>query len=151
MTTLGSVFLPIFIFCFTVTAQQNLPVNQQCLGCICEAMSGCEVNTNCEGEGCGPFRITWAYWADSGKPTLKNESIQSNTAYANCARDLYCSSLSVQGYMSKFQQDCTGDRKIDCDDFAVIHMFGGYGCRNRVLTGVHLQRYQECKNIVGKI
>lgn len=56
------------------------------------------------GDVCGPFRITWAYWADSGKPTIGGESPESATAYGNCAKDTYCSALAVQGYMSKFQQ-----------------------------------------------
>lgn len=49
------------------------PVSQTCLGCICEASSGCNTTLKCNGDVCGPFRITWAYWADSGKPTLSDE------------------------------------------------------------------------------
>ncbi|RZB39669.1 uncharacterized protein BDFB_012479, partial [Asbolus verrucosus] len=128
-----------------VIAQQNLPVNQQCLGCICEAISSCDTSNQCAGDVCGPFRITWAYWADAGKPTVNNESPESSTAYANCARDTYCSALAVQGYMHKFQQDCNNDGKIDCDDFAAIHKFGGYGCKGVALPDLYGQRYQQCK------
>ena len=48
-------------------------IDQICLGCICEAVSGCNTTTKCEGDICGPFHMTWGYWADGGKPTLNGE------------------------------------------------------------------------------
>ncbi|XP_074031979.1 lysozyme [Leptinotarsa decemlineata] len=129
---------------------QDLPVTQQCLGCICEAISACNTSRICSGDVCGPFRLTWAYWADSGKPTVSGESPESPTAYANCAIDLRCSALSVQGYMNRFQQDCNGDNKIDCDDFASIHKIGGYGCKGSVMPEPYGERYRQCKRIVGQ-
>lgn len=87
-----------------IESQSNLPVTQQCLGCICEAISGCNTTNSCSGDVCGPFRITWAYWADAGKPTVGNESPEAAQAYAHCAGDTYCAALAVQGYMNKFQQ-----------------------------------------------
>lgn len=87
-----------------VYGQSDLPVTQQCLGCICEAISSCDTSGSCAGDVCGPFRITWAYWSDAGKPTVSGESPEAATAYSNCARDTYCSALAVQGYMHKFQQ-----------------------------------------------
>ncbi|KAL1494955.1 hypothetical protein ABEB36_010455 [Hypothenemus hampei] len=137
-----------FITLVSVTFADDLPVTQQCLGCICEAISGCNTTNTCSGDVCGPFRITWAYWADSGKPTIGNEAPDSPTAYPHCAGDVYCAALSVQGYMNKFQQDCNGDGKIDCDDFAAIHKFGGYGCRG-TLPEPYGERYRQCKAIVG--
>ncbi|XP_018332491.1 invertebrate-type lysozyme 3 [Agrilus planipennis] len=143
----------VFTFYVTVSlvkAQRgDLPVNQACLGCLCEAISGCDLNKKCSGDVCGPFQMTWPYWADGGKPTINKESPDSPTAYANCANDPYCAALAVQGYMSKYQQDCNGDGKIDCDDFAAIHKIGGYGCRGVVLPDPYNSRYQQCKKIVG--
>ncbi|KAH0820013.1 hypothetical protein GEV33_002777 [Tenebrio molitor] len=160
MTRLESVVLALAALCLTGQyqndfpqdvsvgpADQNLPVTQQCLGCICEAISSCDTSGSCSGDVCGPFRLTWAYWADAGKPTVNNEAPDSNTAYGNCARDTYCSALAVQGYMQKFQQDCNNDGKIDCDDFAAIHKLGGYGCKGG-LPGVYGQRYQQCKSLL---
>lgn len=134
-----------------VIGQSDLPVTQQCLGCICEAISGCNTTNTCTGDVCGPFRITWAYWADSGKPTVNGESPEAAGAYGNCAGDTYCAALSVQGYMNKFQQDCNGDGKIDCDDFATIHKLGGYGCKGAQLPEPYGERYRQCKKIVGNI
>lgn len=58
---------------------ENKPVTDVCLGCICEAVSGCNRTLSCAGDVCGLFRITWAYWADSGKPTVTGEPPSSET------------------------------------------------------------------------
>lgn len=65
---------------FIILASSNstdLPVTDICLGCICEAASGCDRSIKCTGDVCGLFRITWAYWSDSGKPTLQGQTIDS--------------------------------------------------------------------------
>lgn len=57
--------------------QTNLkvePLSEVCLACICESISSCNRNQTCEGDVCGMFRITWAYWADSGKPVLQGDN-----------------------------------------------------------------------------
>ncbi|KAK9887982.1 hypothetical protein WA026_000273 [Henosepilachna vigintioctopunctata] len=144
----GLVF-SVLALCFLGVLSQDLPVTQQCLGCICEASSSCDISGQCAGDVCGPFRITWAYWSDGGKPTVNKEPSEAPGAYARCASDIYCSALAVQGYMQKFQQDCNGDKRIDCDDFALIHKYGGYGCIGQSLPGVFGQRYFQCKTLVG--
>ncbi|XP_017782892.1 PREDICTED: lysozyme-like [Nicrophorus vespilloides] len=133
---------------FLIGVSGQGPVNQKCLGCICEAISGCNATQICAGDVCGPFRITWPYWSDGGKPTLNGEAKDSPTAYKNCATDIYCSALAVQGYMEKFQKDCNGDAKIDCDDYAAIHTLGGYGCQGN-LPHIYNERYQQCKKLVS--
>lgn len=55
------------------TVNQPPLVTDICLGCICEAVSGCDRTLKCSDGVCGLFAITWAYWADSGKPTLRGE------------------------------------------------------------------------------
>lgn len=60
-------------------AAQDAPVTQTCLGCICEAISGCNRTSTCTGDVCGLFRLTWAYWADAGKPTIAGESPTAGT------------------------------------------------------------------------
>lgn len=52
------------MFFVLFTANNNvsndpLPVTDVCLGCICEASSGCDRNLQCNGDTCGLFRITW--------------------------------------------------------------------------------------------
>ncbi len=55
------------------------PNEAWCLGCICEGISNCNRSLRCEGDVCGLFRITWAYWADAGKFTVNNEDANSKT------------------------------------------------------------------------
>ncbi|XP_055856064.1 uncharacterized protein LOC129919234 [Episyrphus balteatus] len=107
-------------------------VDDTCLGCICDAISNCNVTTTCNSKACGLFRITWIYWADMGKMTVNGESPDSPTAFVNCVSDPYCATRSVQKYMRTYKQDCNGDGKIDCYDFASIHVLGGRGCPARI-------------------
>lgn len=144
------------------------PVTEVCLGCICEAVSGCDPNLRCEGDVCGLFRITWPYWSDAGKPTLNGEAPTSQTgmnwtfgvkseflkreisAYANCANDPYCAAQAVQGYMAKYGQDCNGDGQVNCLDYAHLHRFGGYGC-NQALPPDYSNKFNTCLKTVGAI
>jgi Destabilase len=82
----------------------DLPVTDICLGCICEASSGCDRSLKCSGDVCGLFRITWAYWSDGGKPTQQGEAPDSPNAYANCANEPFCAARIIQGYMKRFGQ-----------------------------------------------
>lgn len=119
------------------------PVDERCMECLCHAMSGCDQNAKCAGDICGAFKITWPYWADSGKPTLQGEDVSSQTAYPNCVTELSCAKQSVQGYMAKFRQDCNGDGNVDCFDFAAIHKLGGYGCKGYLPEDFAL-KMQDC-------
>lgn len=71
--------LCIMLFLTLATSSTDKPVTDVCLGCICEAISGCNQTRYCGSGVCGLFRITWAYWADGGKLTLGNDSPQSET------------------------------------------------------------------------
>ncbi|XP_034182671.1 lysozyme [Osmia lignaria lignaria] len=123
----------------SVTGAETL--SKVCLGCICEAASGCNTTLGCDEAVCGPFRITWSYWADAGKPTLTDSS--SDNGYLQCVSEPYCAARTVQGYMDKFSQDCNGDGKIDCDDFLRIHRLGGYGCSGP-LNSKYENTYKLC-------
>ncbi|CAH1116320.1 unnamed protein product [Phaedon cochleariae] len=143
--------LLVFLACYFTSGvlTQDIPVSQQCLGCICEAASSCNITEHCSGKVCGPFSITMEYWTDSGKPTINGESPNSSKAFANCASDKYCSILSIQGYMNKFQQDCDEDGEIDCDDFTIIHLNGGYHCKGLRMPEPYGKLYRKCKKRVG--
>lgn len=67
------------------------------------------------------------------------------TAYPNCVNEPYCAARAIQGYMKKYGQDCTGDGVINCYDYAAIHKFGGYGCRNE-LPVAYSRVLSECLN-----
>nr|CAD7445590.1 unnamed protein product [Timema bartmani] len=141
------------IFCLVATSaqqQQQLvqgetkPVNDLCLGCICEAVSNCNRSFTCAGDVCGLFRITWAYWSDAGKPVLQQDHPDNQDAYVRCVTDPFCAARAVQGYMTKFSKDCNGDGRVDCFDYAAIHRLGGYGC-NGALDFNYQNKFQQCQ------
>ncbi|XP_031844191.1 lysozyme [Nomia melanderi] len=134
--------LPLLLFYGQqASVTESVTISKTCFGCICEAASGCNVTIGCEGSVCGPFRITWNYWADAGKPKLKGSSDED--AYQKCVNDPFCGADTVQGYMDKFAQDCNGDGNIDCDDFLRIHRLGGYGC-SAPLNAKYENAYKLC-------
>nr|CAD7571201.1 unnamed protein product [Timema californicum] len=83
---------------------ETKPVNDLCLGCICEAVSNCNRSFTCAGDVCGLFRITWAYWSDAGKPVLQQDHPDNQDAYVRCVTDPFCAARAVQGYMTKFSK-----------------------------------------------
>ncbi|XP_013200866.1 lysozyme [Amyelois transitella] len=125
------------------------PVTDVCLGCICQAVSGCKVGTMCEGDHCGLFHITWPYWADAGKPTIDGLSVDHPDAYSSCTVNPYCAAATVQGYMRKFAQDCNGDGVVDCYDYMAIHKKGGYGCAGE-LPFNYVNTFKQCLAIVAQ-
>lgn len=139
---LASALFIAFVFVFVSGQKQD--ITQVCLGCICEAISGCNVTQGCTGDICGPFHITWGYWADSGKPTINGQPVTDNNAYSNCANDAQCAARALQGYMEKYGQDCNNDGSINCDDYVRIHYLGGYGCANP-LPPKYENAYTACR------
>lgn len=148
--TITTLFLVVNLRTVSVAGQNALkpptvvvPANSQwCLGCICQAISNCS-QVDCEGDVCGVFRITWAYWADAGKHVLPNEDPKSASAYPNCTRDTRCAGTTVTGYLTKFSQDCNADGIVDCEDYGAIHKFGGYGC-SQPFSGNYFDKLRTC-------
>merc|ERR1711928_3484 len=71
------------VLLFTVvayaTAQVAPIVPEDCLGCLCQASTGCNMTMSCTGGSqylCGPFLISWPYWADGGKFVLTDDDPQ---------------------------------------------------------------------------
>ncbi|XP_055383329.1 invertebrate-type lysozyme 3-like [Condylostylus longicornis] len=111
----------------TINKKSELPpVSQQCMGCICEAMSGCGLDmASCRKDVCGPYRITKGYWADAYQvPEPTNDLAE----YERCAKDLFCSFNMVQEHMRKYRKDCNGDNVVNCVDFLAIHYLGRMDC-----------------------
>ncbi|XP_004926302.1 lysozyme [Bombyx mori] len=125
------------------------PVTEVCLGCICQAISGCKQGLQCEGETCGLFRITWGYWADAGKPTINGLSPDAPDAYSSCTVDPYCAAQTVQNYMKRFGQDCNGDGVVNCYDYMAIHKKGGYGCTGE-LPFNYVNVFNQCINVFAQ-
>ncbi|XP_018028109.2 invertebrate-type lysozyme 3, partial [Hyalella azteca] len=70
-------------------------------------------------------------------------------AFANCANDVFCAADTVINYMTKFRQDCNGDGLVDCEDFAYIHVLGGYGCRGADFpSSPFYSRFSNCRRVL---
>ncbi|XP_026809847.1 lysozyme-like [Rhopalosiphum maidis] len=124
---------------------QKMPVTDACLRCICEGVGQCRPDTKCEGDVCGMFGITWAYWVDSGKPVVSGSKPSDSDAYPKCAENAYCAKMSIINYMNRFSEDCNDDGVVDCYDYAAIHKLGGYGCRGS-LSEDFKRRFLSCHN-----
>lgn len=90
---------------------------------------------------CGPYQISWAYWADGGKP--------GNSGYANdfenCLVDKACAEQAILGYMAKWGSDCNKDGQIDCLDYAAIHQAGPTGCQQTwLLNSKYWAQFNQC-------
>lgn len=126
------------------------PVTEDCLECLCETQSGCDAQPICVNGACGIFRITLGFWKEAGELTLSNETSLSQggglivwsrifslftyllthlSAFTDCVNDPYCAANTIQNYMYKNGQDCNGDGKIDCLDFAALHKLGNLRCQ----------------------
>lgn len=133
-------------------ANLNIAVDPNCLGCLCEASTQCNVSEGCHtpypgGYFCGPFLISWVYWADAGKPIIQNDDPSRKGAFENCVNDLYCAAETVRRYMKKFAEDCTGDGQVTCDDITRIHKLGYTTCTQGINSNDKFWlSYQQCKS-----
>ncbi|XP_065369652.1 lysozyme-like [Calliphora vicina] len=146
---LASVFA-VAMITLTQAAILEKPVTDLCMGCICEARSGCNQTPICCRGVCGMFFITRPYWADGGNLTINNEDPTSENAFPNCVNDPYCAANTIQNYMRKFSQDCNGDNAVDCYDYAAIHMLGGHDCQGELSYQYH-SKLSTCLNSFGDI
>ncbi|KAG9509297.1 Lysozyme 2 [Fragariocoptes setiger] len=103
-----------------------IPIDQQCLECMCQAQLGCDLSArNCRfGNVCGPYGITSGYWRDAGSP---------GTEWITCTRTRECSEQTVRNYMDVYRRDCDFDGRITCFDYAAIHHLGADACQQRQL------------------
>ncbi|GAB6030931.1 hypothetical protein CHUAL_007757 [Chamberlinius hualienensis] len=106
-----------------------ITVDDACLKCICLASSGCAPRA-CHLAGpsqyfCGSYLISWAYWADAGKP---QDNPHDPHTFEKCLTHNQCAEQTVRAYMAKYGKDCNFDGQINCLDFAKIHKSGPHGC-----------------------
>ncbi|XP_076644556.1 lysozyme-like [Halictus rubicundus] len=124
---------------------EALTVSNTCFKCICEAATGCDLNRGCNGQTCGPFRITRDYWVGAGKPQIHGRSVEGD-GFEECTSDLYCASRTIQTVMERNARDCDGDGIINCDDYLRMHQLGVGGCSNSLDTEFE-NTYKRCMTI----
>lgn len=105
-------------------------VDDSCLKCICLASTDCKPLA-CHVAGasqyfCGAYLISWAYWADAGRP---GDDTTNPYAFEACLTNGECAERTIRQYMAKHGKDCTGDNQITCADIARIHKAGPSGCQ----------------------
>ncbi|KAK4292133.1 hypothetical protein Pmani_035080 [Petrolisthes manimaculis] len=125
-------------------------VQPNCLGCLCEASTNCNVTQGCHvpyagAYFCGPFLISWAYWSDAGKPVITNDNPDRKGAFENCVNDLYCAAQTVRNYMANFSDDCDKDGQVTCTDVVLIHKLGYQACGSS-LQGHFGTKFEECRS-----
>ncbi|XP_064487328.1 invertebrate-type lysozyme 2-like [Ornithodoros turicata] len=124
-------------------AQNVDDITRQCLDCICYASTKCDLKTACHNAGpnayfCGPYQISYAYWADAGKPGNFDH-------FEKCLKDVRCSETAVVNYMNKWGTDCDGDGQVTCFDYARMHKAGRYGCDGKWVDGTEYWKlFEEC-------
>ncbi|KAG7158299.1 Lysozyme 1-like [Homarus americanus] len=124
-------------------------LDENCLGCLCQASTGCQNIGGCPRGYCGPFLISRAYWIDAGKPVFSNHAHNPDApgAFESCAADLACAADIVRAYMAKYgNQDCNGDGFVSCTDFVKIHKLGRNACGNHLQQGEFVSAYENCRH-----
>merc|ERR1712012_1257124 len=98
-------------------------LSDNCIGCICEASTRCNVTTKCISGGsfCGPFLLSKPFWVDGGSCVLEGDSPGDPGAWRRCALDIICSANTIRSYINRFGKDCSGDALVTCEDYTMIH------------------------------
>uniref|UniRef100_A0A1B6C4E1 lysozyme n=1 Tax=Clastoptera arizonana TaxID=38151 RepID=A0A1B6C4E1_9HEMI len=117
---------------------------ENCLGCICDATTACNLTIGCYAGLCGPFLIGRQYWIDAGAPVLPGATWQSPQAYETCVNDPSCATSTIFNYMSRYVNDCNSDGTLDCDDYARIHYLGGNQCDIPIHNYAYYRLFRQC-------
>lgn len=84
--------------------------------------------------------MTWAYWADAGKPGANGHQYD----FENCATNKACAERTVMLYTNRYGQDCDGDGRVTCNDLAILHRTGYASCQlNRVRNTAFWQTFSN--------
>lgn len=120
-------------------------LTKECMDCICEASSGCNLQSTCPLDGgpthhmpktCGAYQFDRNYWTLSGRPGRSFES---------CANEKSCSEETVGRYTHQMAFDCNEDGVIDCLDYASIHRVGPKSCNTQwLLESPYWQSFEQC-------
>jgi len=130
------------VLVYQLHSGMTLVVSNECLGCLCEGLNGCEDNSGCDrgDDACGPYKITQAQWRAAGLELTGSELGD----YSACSKRLHCSDRFISLYLEKIYSDCNGDGRVDCNELARV-LFYGSGCQqNKDNTWT---RYEECHSL----
>jgi len=152
---LFSAFVGVAYVAVFASGQGSTLPSANCLGCICQASTGCNQTMTCVSTHtylCGPFLISWNFWADAGK-LVKDPTDDPNVkgVFEKCVNDIFCAGDTVAAYLQKYYQDCDGNGAVTCHDYARIHQLGGNGCTGAISPdNPFFNTLDTCLAIVGE-
>ncbi|XP_050535823.1 lysozyme-like [Daktulosphaira vitifoliae] len=121
---------------------------EKCIGCICEASSGCNQTLECVEQNdvkyCGVFLLSDIYWQDAGAPVLIGDDPNRIGAFERCVRDPYCAARAVNQYIQRYAKDCNRDGTISCDDYVRLHYFGEANCNTPIGSLPYYRVFRNC-------
>ncbi|XP_050430202.1 lysozyme-like [Adelges cooleyi] len=121
---------------------------EKCIGCICEASSGCNQTLECIEQNdvkyCGVFLLSDIYWQDAGTPVLLGDDPSRIGAFERCVRDPYCAARAVNQYIQRYAKDCNRDGVISCDDYVRLHYFGEANCERPIASLPYYRVFKSC-------
>ncbi|XP_076326140.1 lysozyme 2-like [Tachypleus tridentatus] len=127
----------------TVTVIGQNYVSDECLKCICQASTKCNLSQGCN-TNCGPYLISFAYWKDAGLPGKTKNYVDYNDFVA-CVTNVQCAKQTIRGYMKNWARNCVKNREINCNDVARIHKTGRVGCHGTWYKGTdYWKLFKQC-------
>lgn len=120
-----------------------IPMSNECMECICDAASGCNLETRCSGHPldetgrvCGPYQMDTNYWRLGGK--IGGE-------FEKCANEKECAEQTVSRFVRRMAYDCNEDGVVDCLDYAAIHRGGPKSCNTQwLLESKFWNAFEQC-------
>lgn len=127
------------------TGTGNASLSAECFECICEASTGCNPASRCQSSDvrrtrCGLFLVSYEQWLESGLSSqlvaaedLLVDPAADERAFYACVTERQCAervlaAVFARASSSPVALDCNRDGKIDCYDFAALHMASRAQC-----------------------
>jgi hypothetical protein len=120
-----------------------IDMSNECMECICEAASACDLNAKCTGlpldetgRHCGPYQLDGNYWRLGGRM---------GGDFERCVSDKECAEQTVTRFIRRMSFDCNEDGVIDCLDYAAIHKAGPKSCNSQwLLESKFWNSFEQC-------
>jgi len=125
-------FSACLLLVFTAAAGQT-GVAQECLDCLCSALSGCNKTAGChvvaplQQEHCGQFDLNEDAWLSSSRPVVRGANSTRPghpDEWKECLNDDACSMETAQNIIKSNERDCNGDGLVNCLDHGLALMLG---------------------------
>ena len=120
-----------------------IEMSSECMECICEAASGCNLEAKCTGlpldetgRTCGPFQLSSNYWRLGGRI---------GGDFETCVTEKECAEKTVTRFIQRMAFDCNEDGVVDCLDYAAIHRAGPKSCNTQWLSeSTFWNSFEQC-------